>query len=135
MRLKVSLFRVCNSSPIARGPFKYQNRNKKVKEIPSHLGNIWMSRVVIYVCVFLCAYVFCFTLKDWLHCQPIWGKTQFKSLKLHIRGIAAPPQTQRSCSCWAMLCHHISGKRNNWKDVNFLTIHCSTPMRPKAPKK
>lgn len=36
------------------------------------------------VCVFLCAHVLCFTLKDWLHCHPIRGKTQFKSLRLNV---------------------------------------------------
>ena len=72
-------------------------RKQKSHEILSHLGNIWMLHTVTYVCVcaFLCAYVFCFTLKDRLHCQPIWGKIRFKSLKLHIRGITAPLPRQR----------------------------------------
>lgn len=85
-----------------------------------------LHTVIRHMYVFSCAYVLCFTLKDWFHCQPIWGKAQFKSFKLHILGVRAPWQTQGAqgglgpaCSHRALLWNCISGKQKQLERWEF----------------
>lgn len=87
------LFGVQNSGPTARGTFKCQMETKQ-----SWDGLILVTQgcymwLYIYVCVYFCNHMFYFTIKVWLHCQPIWGKIQFKSLKLHIWYLSSPADT------------------------------------------
>lgn len=120
--------------------------------MPSHLGNVWMLHVIIQcLCIPVCTCVLVHIKRAvtpsahvgqdpvqvtqwiWIWNTKIWSI--FPVSQLPCKHSTAQRGLGPACSCWTSLCRSISGKQNNWKDRNYPTIHCSTPMRPKAPKK
>lgn len=87
------LFGIQNSGPTARRSFKCQMETKQSWDgliLVTQGSYMWLY---IYVCVCISVTTFYFTIKDWLHHQPIWGKIQFKSFKIHIWYLSFPANT------------------------------------------
>lgn len=87
------LFGVQNSGPTARGSFKCQMETKQSWDCLILVTQGCYMCLYIDVCVYFCVNMFYFTIKDWLHRQPIRGKIRFKSLKLHVWYLSSPANT------------------------------------------